>query len=369
MLEVDGNNAQEARNVYGINLIARSAESTSLYYMYNGHADVVALLDINCIILAQYYYDAFGNILEQLGEADNPIRYAGYQYDEETSLYYLNARYYDSKIARFISEDTYRGDANDPLSLNLYTYCFSNPIRYWDPTGHRAQGELIKIGAKGNDVTTIQEALIKAGYDLGSWGADGSFGNATLNAVKAFQTANGLACDGIVGDLTWAALYPTIKLPEEIAIKKASNLLNVRAVTDANTNSTKKEENTNVTEKNTKSYGSLDSASNQWLPVNPAVTSSPDNRTPESYSQVVDQFDVENSKRYDQQQDGKITWCNIFAWDVTSAMGAEIPHWVYSDGRPAEPCAIGSHEMNANEVAKWLKEKGEKYGRIFACTY
>ncbi len=67
---------------------------------------------------------------------NNPIRYAGYQYDNETDLYYLNARYYDSKIARFLSEDTYAGDLNDPLSLNLYTYCLNNPISYFDPTGY-----------------------------------------------------------------------------------------------------------------------------------------------------------------------------------------------------------------------------------------
>jgi RHS repeat-associated protein len=67
--------------------------------------------------------------------------YAGYQYDSETGLYYLNARYYDSKIARFLSEDTYAGDAGDPLSLNLYTYCSNNPIMYIDPTGHWAVGD------------------------------------------------------------------------------------------------------------------------------------------------------------------------------------------------------------------------------------
>ena len=61
---------------------------------------------------------------------------AGYQYDKETDLYYLNARYYDSKIARFISEDTYTGNASDPLSLNLYTYCHNEPIRYVDPSGN-----------------------------------------------------------------------------------------------------------------------------------------------------------------------------------------------------------------------------------------
>ncbi|MDD2402725.1 MAG: hypothetical protein PHD60_11100 [Clostridia bacterium] len=45
-----------------------------------------------------------------------------YKADEETELYYLNARMYDPKIARFLQEDTYGGDTNDPLSLNCYTY-------------------------------------------------------------------------------------------------------------------------------------------------------------------------------------------------------------------------------------------------------
>ena len=49
---------------------------------------------------------------------------------------------YDPKIARFLQEDTYRGDPNDPLSLNLYAYTANNPITYYDPTGHN----YIKIG-------------------------------------------------------------------------------------------------------------------------------------------------------------------------------------------------------------------------------
>jgi RHS repeat-associated protein len=74
--------------------------------------------------------------LESTGDVNNNITYAGYQYDEETGLYYLNARMYDPKIARFLQEDTYRGDPMDPLSLNLYAYCAYNPIVYYDPTGH-----------------------------------------------------------------------------------------------------------------------------------------------------------------------------------------------------------------------------------------
>ena len=85
---------------------------------------------------APIYSTPFGNILESTGNVNNNITYAGYQYDEETGLYYLNARMYDPKIARFLQEDTYRGDPNDPLSLNLYAYTANNPITYYDPTGH-----------------------------------------------------------------------------------------------------------------------------------------------------------------------------------------------------------------------------------------
>jgi len=66
----------------------------------------------------------------------NNIKYAGYIYDGETGLYYLNARFYDPETARFIQQDSYSGNILDPLSLNLYTYGHNNPISYYDPTGH-----------------------------------------------------------------------------------------------------------------------------------------------------------------------------------------------------------------------------------------
>ncbi|MDF2531106.1 MAG: repeat-associated core domain protein, partial [Clostridia bacterium] len=136
VLELDGAGTQTAANLYGMNLVSRTADSETAYYLYNGHADVVGLINTAGDTLATYYYDAFGNATETTGDKDNPYRYAGYRYDEETDVYYLNARYYDAKIARFMTEDTYRGSAMDPLSLNLYTYVSNNPIRYYDPTGH-----------------------------------------------------------------------------------------------------------------------------------------------------------------------------------------------------------------------------------------
>jgi RHS repeat-associated protein len=131
-------------------------------YMYNGHADVTALLNQDGIVTATYYYDAFGNIIEQTGNVNNNITYAGYQYDVETGLYYLNARMYDPKIARFLQEDTYLGDKNDPLSLNLYTYCLNNPIRYDDPTGHMTQEQAMKYVQEKAEVKAKLESQKKS---------------------------------------------------------------------------------------------------------------------------------------------------------------------------------------------------------------
>jgi len=106
-----------------------------------------------------------------------------------------------------------------------------------------------------------------------------------------------------------------------------------------------------------------------WKPCTPAVTNSVGERSAEAYKAVIDQFNVssESNMRYKPYKNGKgDTYCNIFAWDVTSAMGAEIPHWVDSvTGEPRNyPDVKGAIELNANGMAKWLKEHGSKYGWI-----
>jgi RHS repeat-associated protein len=102
-------------------------------------------------VVASYYYDAFGNITDETGgttASGNSYRYSGYQYDKESGLYYLNARYYSAKIARFMSQDTFTGNPGDPLSLNLYTYVSNNPLRYFDPTGHGSVPVTLPNGTK-----------------------------------------------------------------------------------------------------------------------------------------------------------------------------------------------------------------------------
>lgn len=64
----------------------------------------------------------------------------------------------------------------------------------------------LQKGAQGEQVKTLQRLLIALGYDLGKYGADGDFGDATDKAVRAFQKARGLVADGIVGLNTWNEL-------------------------------------------------------------------------------------------------------------------------------------------------------------------
>ncbi|MUT68785.1 hypothetical protein GOM71_23225 [Paenibacillus sp. NEAU-GSW1] len=158
VLETSGSGVETAVNLYGTNLVSRTMGSEKYYYLYNGHADVIALIDETGFEKVIYDYDAFGNSIFRMtsgADINNPIRYAGYQYDEESKLYYLNARYYDPKLARFITEDTYKGEIEDPLSLNFYTYVYNNPLKYTDPSGHDAVIITAAFGAFGGGHTSL----------------------------------------------------------------------------------------------------------------------------------------------------------------------------------------------------------------------
>ena len=109
------------------------------YYVYNKDikGSTTNIIDNNKNAKISYKYSDFGET-EEFGDTDfyNEIAYTGGIYDKSTSLYYLNARYYNPEDARFITQDTYRGEVNEPNTLHLYSYCANNPINYVDPTGH-----------------------------------------------------------------------------------------------------------------------------------------------------------------------------------------------------------------------------------------
>lgn len=120
---------------YGNERLISEQYGKSSYYSYNGRGDVAGLTTENGILGISYAYDAYGNVTAT-GASDNPYNYNAEAVDPSTGLQYLRARYYDSGIGGFITQDTYRGDIIDPLTLNLYTYTGNNPLNLIDPSGH-----------------------------------------------------------------------------------------------------------------------------------------------------------------------------------------------------------------------------------------
>ena len=84
---------------------------TTYYYICNAQGDVMEIIDSYGETVARYQYNAWGEVtcngyIPVLAEL-NPLRYRGYVYDTETGLYYLQSRYYNPKLGRFLNADAY----------------------------------------------------------------------------------------------------------------------------------------------------------------------------------------------------------------------------------------------------------------------
>ena len=120
--------------IWGLDRVLAKIDKTtnkSYYYLYNGHGDVVQIVDTSGVIKNTYDYDVWGNFLKKEETIENHFTYFGQTYDETTGLYYLRARYYDPTTGRFTQQDP----AED--GYNWYIYCVHNPIAYVDDTGLR----------------------------------------------------------------------------------------------------------------------------------------------------------------------------------------------------------------------------------------
>lgn len=160
--------------------IAKTVNGLIDYYHTDHLRSTRLITDESGNTVTDVSYTPFGEPVVT-GERENYL-YAGKEYDT-TGLYYYGARYYDPEIGRFITRDAIKGNIQNPQSLNLYSYCFNNPIRYVDPQGFDAEdtvrdvfnhlfnvnkdlGKSVEqyINEAGGDILKALENLIK---DLG----------------------------------------------------------------------------------------------------------------------------------------------------------------------------------------------------------
>ncbi len=146
--------------------INETLKTTRIYYEKNLQGDVTGLLDARGAKIASYTYDAWGNVITDTEKSFcyegyevpfelNHVLYRGYYYDgsctdteSDTNLYYLQSRYYDAEVGRFINADdvnTIFIEENEIYKDNYYIYCNSNPISLIDKNGHAPKRKIIKF--------------------------------------------------------------------------------------------------------------------------------------------------------------------------------------------------------------------------------
>ena len=123
-------------------VVAVNYNGNYYYYLRNAQSDIVKLIDKTGATVVVYTYDSWGKLLSTSGSLastlgkNNPFRYRGYVYDEETGFYYLQSRYYNPEVGRFISSDVLLSTGQCVIGHNAYAYCGNNPVNMDDHDGN-----------------------------------------------------------------------------------------------------------------------------------------------------------------------------------------------------------------------------------------
>ncbi len=124
---------------------------TQYFYITNQMGDILAITDTDGNVVGNYEYDAWGKVLTADTDIakQNPLRYRGYYYDNETGYYYLQSRYYDSNICRFINTDDYGYINKMAISgYDLFSYCSNDSINNFDIGGNTTEYTVAQLVKK-----------------------------------------------------------------------------------------------------------------------------------------------------------------------------------------------------------------------------
>ena len=181
--------------VIGFTRTANGAD-TEYFYVKNLQGDILKVITVTGTEAATYTYDSWGRVLTSTGNlADiNPLRYRGYYYDAETNLYYLQSRYYDPEVGRFISSDKVASTGQGILGANMFAYCLNNPMMFTDINGCEPKPWQWAISG----------AMVVGGIVLISTGVGGFWGGTLLcagaNSIIGSYTAEN---SGYSSDAGW----------------------------------------------------------------------------------------------------------------------------------------------------------------------
>jgi len=192
------------------------------HYLYNGHYDVVQIVDTSGNIVNQYDYDVWGNFLKKEESIDNHFTYFGQTYDETTGLYYLRARYYDPTMGRFTQQDP----AED--GYNWYVYGNQNPVMYADYSGESILAVIIigaVVGAVAGGFAGAYVSKKTTGSVSGTSVAIGVLGGATIGGLFGwgiYTLGASVSAAGVVS--TMPGLYQTLDKGVNFAAKALQHM-------------------------------------------------------------------------------------------------------------------------------------------------
>jgi RHS repeat-associated protein len=120
--------------IYGLGRIAQ-VNTTTEYFLGDALGSVRQLTDASGEITYSRAYDPYGVVSSTGGTSQSAYGYTGESYGDSTELLYLRSRFYASGTGRFLTRDTWSGNANMPMSYNRWSYGYGNPVNLTDPTG------------------------------------------------------------------------------------------------------------------------------------------------------------------------------------------------------------------------------------------
>ena len=182
LVEQNINGKTDTSYVYGVNRLSLDRfDGSTGYYLYDPRGSVVGITNEEGQIYQSYRYSATGELTFGAPQYENEYTYNGESYNPNIESQYLRARYYNVVTATFLTEDSYLGNINEPLTLNRYNYCASSYLNYKDPSGnytkeqgqaaHNALQEKFKDLYRESQYTAYKNYYISSGYIYSATGA------------------------------------------------------------------------------------------------------------------------------------------------------------------------------------------------------